>query len=43
MICWRRCLAADWYVAELYTAMVRFGMWDELLAEPAPDAQARPR
>jgi tetratricopeptide (TPR) repeat protein len=30
---------ADWYVAELYTAMVRFGMWDELLAEAAPDAR----
>jgi tetratricopeptide (TPR) repeat protein len=27
----------DWYVAELYAAMVRFGMWDEILAEPAPD------
>lgn len=27
----------DWPVAELYTGMVRFGMWDEILAEPAPD------
>ncbi len=29
----------DWYVAELYTAPVRFGKWDALLAEapPAPD------
>lgn len=27
----------DWYVAELYTGMVRFGMWDEILAEPAPN------
>jgi tetratricopeptide (TPR) repeat protein len=27
----------DWYVAELYTAMVRFGMWDEILAEPVPN------
>jgi tetratricopeptide (TPR) repeat protein len=27
----------DWYVAELYAAMVRFGMWDEILAEPAPN------
>jgi tetratricopeptide (TPR) repeat protein len=28
----------DWYVAELYTAPVRFGEWDDLLAEgpPAP-------
>jgi tetratricopeptide (TPR) repeat protein len=28
---------ADWYVAELYTAPVRFGRWDALIAEPAPD------
>ena len=28
---------ADWYVAELYAAYVRFGDWDELLAEQAPD------
>jgi hypothetical protein len=28
---------ADWYVAELYSARVRFGMWDELLAMPKPD------
>ncbi len=28
---------ADWYVAELYTAQVRFGKWDMLLAEPPPD------
>lgn len=27
----------DWYVAEYYTARVRFGLWDELLATPAPD------
>jgi tetratricopeptide (TPR) repeat protein len=27
----------DWYVAELYAAYVRFGEWDELLTEPAPD------
>lgn len=27
----------DWYVAELYAAMVRFGMWDEILSEPAPN------
>ena len=27
----------DWYVAELYSAMVRFGLWDDILAEPAPD------
>ena len=30
---------ADWQVAELYTARVRFGLWDELLAMPAPDAR----
>jgi tetratricopeptide (TPR) repeat protein len=29
---------ADWYVAELYTAQVRFGRWDALLAEPPPDS-----
>jgi tetratricopeptide (TPR) repeat protein len=28
---------ADWYVAELYTAPVRFGGWDALLAETPPD------
>ena len=28
---------ADWYLTELYTGMIRFGMWDELLAEPAPN------
>lgn len=27
----------DWYIAEGYAAMVRFGMWDEMLAEPAPN------
>ncbi len=27
----------DWYVAELYFAYVRFGHWDALLAEAAPD------
>jgi hypothetical protein len=33
---------ADWYVAELYTAQVRFGQWDTLLAEapPNPDLPA---
>jgi tetratricopeptide (TPR) repeat protein len=30
---------SDWYIAELYTSMVRFGMWDEVLAEAAPDAK----
>jgi tetratricopeptide (TPR) repeat protein len=28
---------ADWYVAELYAAMLRFGLWDEMLAQSAPD------
>jgi len=27
----------DWYVAEYYTARVRFGLWDELLTTPPPD------
>lgn len=27
----------DWYVAEMYAARVRFGLWDQLLAMPAPD------
>jgi tetratricopeptide (TPR) repeat protein len=29
----------DWNMTELYAAMVRFGMWDEILAEPAPNAK----
>ena len=28
----------DWYVAEKYMALVRFGLWDELLSQPSPDA-----
>ncbi|WP_332803931.1 tetratricopeptide repeat protein [Sphingomonas sp. RT2P30] len=27
----------DWYVGALYTAMIRFGLWDEILHEPAPN------
>src|SRR3954470_24825623 len=27
----------DWSVGSLYDGMVRFGMWDEILAEPAPN------
>jgi tetratricopeptide (TPR) repeat protein len=27
----------DWYVAESYTARVRFGLWDDLLAMSAPN------
>jgi tetratricopeptide (TPR) repeat protein len=30
-------LGLDWYAAESYFAMERFGRWKELLAEPAPD------
>jgi tetratricopeptide (TPR) repeat protein len=29
---------SDWYIAELYASLVRFGMWDAMLAEPAPTA-----
>ncbi len=27
----------DWYGAQRYLAYVRFGLWDEMLAEPAPN------
>ncbi len=27
----------DWYVAEYYFARLRFGLWDQLLAEPSPN------
>jgi tetratricopeptide (TPR) repeat protein len=30
---------ADWSLAYLYAAMIRFGLWDEALAEPAPSAK----
>ena len=29
----------DWFIAQRYAAMVRFGLWDEMLAEPAPNAK----
>ena len=29
----------DWYVAELYSARVRFGLWDELIAMKAPSSK----
>lgn len=29
----------DWYVAQMYTARVRFGRWDELIGMAAPDAR----
>ena len=31
----------DWYVSELYSTMIRFGMWDEILAESAPDPRLK--
>jgi hypothetical protein len=31
----------DWYVSEVYSAMIRFGDWDALLSEPAPDARLK--
>ena len=27
----------DWSIGYLYDGMARFGLWDEILAEPAPD------
>lgn len=30
---------SDWYVAEQYTARSRFGLWDEILAMPPPQAK----
>ena len=30
-------MGLDWYAAEVYFALERFGRWNELLAEPAPD------
>ena len=29
----------EWYVGALYTAMVRFGLWDDILDEPEPNAK----
>ena len=37
MFCWRRCPGSIGIVGELYAAMTRFGPWDEILAEPAPN------
>ena len=31
----------DWSVTEVYSTMIRFGLWDEILAEPAPDARLK--
>lgn len=30
---------ADWYLSEEYSAMIRFGLWDTILNQPAPDAR----
>jgi tetratricopeptide (TPR) repeat protein len=30
---------SDWYVAESYAARVRFGLWEEMLALPAPPSK----
>ena len=32
---------SDWYIAETYATMVRFGLWDEMLAESPPNPQLR--
>jgi tetratricopeptide (TPR) repeat protein len=29
----------DWYMVECYQASLRFGLWDEVLKEPAPNAK----
>jgi len=29
----------DWSLSEIYSVMMRFGQWDAILAEPAPDAR----
>lgn len=31
----------DWTIAFLYEAMIRFGRWDAMLAEPAPDPRLK--
>ena len=31
----------DWTIAFLYDAMIRFGMWDAILAEPRPDPRLK--
>ena len=31
----------DWYVSEVYSTMIRFGDWEAILAEPAPDARLK--
>jgi tetratricopeptide (TPR) repeat protein len=31
----------DWYQVQLYQTFIRFGMWDEMLAEPAPNPKLK--
>jgi tetratricopeptide (TPR) repeat protein len=31
----------DWYISEVYATMIRFGEWDAILAEPAPDPRLK--
>lgn len=31
----------DWYLSEVYSALIRFGMWDRILAEAAPDQRLK--
>jgi len=31
----------DWYLSEVYSTMIRFGEWQAVLAEPAPDARLK--
>jgi len=31
----------DWYVSEVYTTLLRFGEFDRVIAEPAPDARLK--
>jgi tetratricopeptide (TPR) repeat protein len=36
-----RTTASGWELTEQYAVLVRFGLWDEMLALPAPDPRAR--
>ena len=31
----------DWYLSEAYSAMIRFGLWDTILTQPAPDPRLK--
>ena len=35
----RRMAGSDWSLAYIYEAMIRFGKWDDILREPAPDSE----